>query len=111
MHCQTSTVAPGSGVPPGSRTRPVTTQGRGLAIRSIESPFARTGDAVMWNGPSTVLSVPSVCPLIVSTSIETPSTSDSSTYSCRVSSHFWPVSVRNRIARSHSATVGRTSRT
>ena len=56
----------------------------------------------MWNGPSTVLSVASAASLMVSTSIETPRTSESSTNSCRVSSHFRPTAVRNSIAVSHS---------
>ena len=77
----------------------------------MESPFARGGDSVMWNGPSTVLSVPSVCPLIVSTSIDTPSTSESRMNSCRVSSHFCPTAVRNSIAACHSGSVSRVSRT
>ena len=49
--------------------------------------------------------------LIVSTSMEIPSTSESRMNSCRSSSHFWPVAVRNSIARSHSAMVGSVSLT
>ena len=76
------------------------------------SPSSRAGDAVMWNGPSTVLSVPcSGEPLSVSTSDDTPSTSESRMNSWRVSSHIAPTSVRKPIAVSHSATVGSTSRT
>ena len=67
----------------------------------------------MWNGPSTVDSVP-VPParwLIVSTSIETPSTSESRMNSWRTSSHVWPVRVRNPIAAAHSSSVSSTSLT
>src|SRR5271166_973773 len=49
--------------------------------------------------------------LIVSTSMEIPSTSESRMNSCRSSSHFWPVAVRKSIARSHSAMVGSVSLT
>src|SRR5271165_4778298 len=74
----------------------------------MDSPSSRRGDFTTWNGPSTV---DSVAPadfrlLIVSTSMEIPSTSESRMNSCRSSSHFWPVAVRNSMARSHSAMVG-----
>ena len=68
----------------------------------------------MWNGPSTVDSVALPADLrllIVSTSMEMPSTSDSRMNSCRSRSHFWPVAVRNSMAWSHSAIVGSVSRT
>ena len=65
----------------------------------------------MWNGPKTVLSVPPSLWLSVSTSIDTPRTSDSRTNSWRVSLQVWPTSVRNWIACSHSWRDGRVSRT
>ena len=67
----------------------------------------------MWNGPSTVdsVSTPSERLLIVSTSVEMPSTSESRMNSCRVSVQVWPVSVRNRTAVAHSSTVSCTSLT
>jgi len=49
--------------------------------------------------------------LIVSTSMEMPSTSESRMNSCRSLSHFWPVAVRKSMARSHSAMVGSVSLT
>ncbi len=49
--------------------------------------------------------------LIVSTSMEMPSTSESRMNSCRSSSDLWPVAVRNLIACSHSAMVGSVSLT
>src|SRR5882724_1224458 len=77
------------------------------------SPSSRRGDSIMWNGPSTVDSVapPDFLLLMVSTSMEMPSTSESRMNSCRSSSHFCPVAVRNSIARSHSAIVGSVSLT
>ena len=67
----------------------------------------------MWNGPSTVDSVaPALFRLlIVSTSMEMPSTSESRMNSCRSESHFWPVAVRKSMARCHSAIVGSVSLT
>jgi hypothetical protein len=67
----------------------------------------------MWNGPSTVDSVaPAVfLLLIVSTSMEMPSTSESRMNSWRSWSHLWPVAVRKSMARSHSAIVGSVSLT
>ncbi len=77
----------------------------------MESPSSRRGDSVMWKGPRTVLSVPSSAPFRVSTSMETPRTSESRTNSWRVSSHVWPTAVRKPIAASHSSIVGSMSRT
>lgn len=67
----------------------------------------------MWNGPSTVDSVapPDFLLLMVSTSMEMPSTSESKMNSWRSSSHLCPVAVRNPIACSHSAIVGSVSLT
>src|SRR5687768_14650414 len=75
------------------------------------SPSSRGGDSTMWNGPSTVdsVDVPPVRWLIVSTSIETPRTSDSRMNSCRTSSLSCPVRVRNAIAAPHSSSVSPTS--
>ena len=94
-------------------TRPVTTHGVPVPTRSMVSPSSRRGDSTTWNGPSTVDSVapPDFLLLIVSTSMEMPSTSESRMNSCRSSSHFWPVAVRKSIARSHSAMVGSVSLT
>ena len=71
------------------------------------------GEATMWKGPSTVDSVASLALrwLMASTSMVTPSTSDSRMNSWRWSSQRWPVAVRNPTARSHSSKVGSTSRT
>jgi hypothetical protein len=78
----------------------------------MDAPSARGGDSTMWNGPSTVDSVaPPARWLIVSTSMDTPSTSESSTNSWRTASHFCPVAVRNAIAAAHSASVSSTSLT
>ena len=67
----------------------------------------------MWKGPSTVDSVASDALrwLMASTSMVTPSTSDSRMNSWRWSSHMRPVAARNSTARSHSSKVGSTSRT
>src|SRR3954469_14133840 len=77
------------------------------------SPSCRGGDSTMWKGPSTVdsVEVPPVRWLIVSTSIEIPSTSDSRMNSCRTSEHICPVRVRKSIAVPHSASVSSTSLT
>ena len=58
----------------------------------------------MWNGPRIVLSVPPWPggKLIVSTSAETPSTSESVMYSCRVPVVLCPTAVRNPMAFIHS---------
>src|SRR3954453_6465103 len=79
----------------------------------MSSPSSRGGDSTMWNGPSTVDSVeaPPVRWLIVSTSIETPSTSESRMNSCRTSLHICPVRVRKSIATPHSSSVSSTSLT
>src|SRR5271169_6635317 len=120
-----SSSAPGRGVPSAESTRPRTTHGVPVPMKSMDSPSSRRGDSIMWNGPSTVDSVavpfwgdrPPSPPrsdtllLIVSTSMEMPSTSESRINSCRSSSHFRPVAVRNSIARSHSAMVGSVSLT
>jgi len=76
----------------------------------MSSPLSRFGDSTTWKGPRTVLSVPPLRSLTVSTSIETPSTSERRMNSWRVGSHFWPTAVRKSIAYSHSWRVGRTSR-
>ena len=47
---------------------------------------------------------------MASTSMENPITSESRMNSCRLSSHFWPVAVRNWMASNHSASVSSTSR-
>src|SRR3954462_9425429 len=64
-------------------------------------PSSRGGDSTTWNGPSTVDSVdrPPVRWFIVSTSIETPRTSDSRMNSCRTSSLMCPVRVRKSTAK------------
>src|ERR1700744_5211124 len=91
----------------------MTTHGWLSPTRAILPPSSRSGDRVMWNGPSTVDWVAPAAPrsVIVSTSIEIPSTSDSRMNSWRTSVPFWPVAVRNSIACSHSAMLGSTSRT
>jgi hypothetical protein len=83
-------VAPGNGAPDADSTRPRTTHLSPVPTRSMSSPSARTGDSTTWNGPSTVdsVSAPDFRLVMVSTSIDTPSTSDSRMNSCRVSSHF-----------------------
>ncbi len=67
----------------------------------------------MWKGPSTVdsVEVPPVRWLIVSTSIDTPKTSESRMNSCRTSLHICPVRVRKSIATPHSSSVSSTSLT
>ena len=77
------------------------------------SPSARGGDCTTWNGPVTVDSVepPAGRWLMVSTSMDTPSTSESRMNSCRTSSHLWPVCVRKAMPRSHSSPVSPTSLT
>jgi hypothetical protein len=75
-----------------------------------DAPAGSSGAPATSKGPSTVLSVPPASPFTASTSIETPSTSDSSMNSCLASVQAWPVSVRKRSAAIHSAAVGRTSR-
>jgi hypothetical protein len=79
----------------------------------MSEPMSFSGAAWTKNGPSTVVSVaPSGTGwLIASTSMETPSVSDSRMNSWRLSSHMWPVRVRNSMPYSHSFWVGRTSRT
>ena len=91
----------------------MTTHGVPVPMKSMDSPSSRRGDSIMWNGPSTVDSVapPVFLLLMVSTSMEMPSTSESRMNSCRSSSHFCPVAVRKPIARSHSAMVGSVSLT
>src|SRR3954447_19372889 len=77
------------------------------------SPSCRGRDSTMWKGPSTVdsVEVPPVRWLIVSTSIEIPSTSDSRMNSWRTSEHICPVRVRKSIAKPHSSSVSSTSLT
>src|SRR5688572_23137655 len=79
----------------------------------MSSPSSRFGDSTMWKGPSTVdsVEVPPVRWLIVSTSIETPRTSDSRMNSCRTSLHICPVRARKSIATPHSSSVSSTSLT
>jgi hypothetical protein len=112
LACQTSRVAPASGAPDDDSTRPRTTHFSPVPTRSMSSPRPLTGDSTTWNGPSTVdsVSAPDFRLVIVSTSIDSPSTSDSRMNSCRVSSHFWPVLVRKSIAVSHSGMVSSVSR-
>ena len=88
------------------------THGVPVPTRSMLSPSERTGDSTTWNGPSTVDSVatPNFLLLIVSVSIDIPSTSDSRMNSWRSSSHRCPTRVRNSIPRSHSGMVSSTSR-
>lgn len=82
-----------------------------FSVKADVGPHGRSGASGTWNGPSTVLSEApqGLRLLIASTSIDTPSTSDSKINSCRQSSHLWPVSVRNMIACNHSSCVGSTS--
>jgi hypothetical protein len=85
-----SSSAPGRGEPPAESTRPRTTQGVPVPTKSMDSPSSLSGDFTTWNGPSTVDSVapPDFLLLIVSTSMEIPSTSERRMNSCRSSSHF-----------------------
>ena len=80
---------------------PAGDQARGPLPSAMSSPSSRRGDSTTWNGPSTVDSVaPTGCRLLmVSTSMETPSTSESRMNSCRLSSHMCPVRVRKSIGR------------
>ena len=92
---------------------PVTKHGMPGARFRHAGAVANSGASGMWNGPSTVLGVaPATRRLLMSsTSMLTPMVSDSRMNSWRLSSHFWPMAVRNSIASNHSAPVGRTSLT
>src|SRR3977135_4149676 len=78
----------------------------------MSPPSSQTGESTTWNGHRTVDSVaPSGLRLLIaSTSIDTPSTSESRMYSWRLSVHQCPTSVRKAMPCSHSCWVGSTSR-
>src|SRR4051794_31723349 len=77
----------------------------------MSSPFSKAGELSTKNGPKTVDSVASGGRrlFIPTTSIDSPSTSESRMNSWRLSSVMWPVRVRKSMAANHSSSVSCTS--
>src|SRR4051812_19618290 len=106
-----SSSAPGIASPSVDRTVPLMKHGVPGAPLARSSPFSKAGEPSMKNGPKTV---DSVAPggrrwLMPTTSIDSPSTSESRMNSWRLSSVMWPTRVRKSIPANHSSSVSRTS--